>query len=54
MSFYYYMKGKWYIFIWKFVSYFKNRMNSMKIIYQSWHIRKIFDLHAFLLNAHGV
>ena len=26
--------------------------NSMKT-YQSWHIHRIFDLHAFLLNAHG-
>ena len=49
MSFYYYMKGKWSISIWKFISYFKN---NMKIVYQNWHIHKIFDLHAFLLNAH--
>ena len=49
MSFYYYMKGKWCIFILKFISYFKN---SMKTFYQSRHIHKIFDLHAFLLNAH--
>ena len=33
-----------------FISYFKN---SMKTIYQSWHIHKTFDSHAFLLNAHG-
>ena len=26
----YYMKGKWYIFIWKFISYFKNGMNIIE------------------------
>ena len=25
----------------------------MKQFYQIWHIHKIFDLHAFLLKAHG-
>ena len=50
MSFYYYMKGKLCIFIWKFISYFKN---NMKTIYQKGCIHKIFDLHAFLLNTHG-
>ena len=25
----------------------------MKLFYQIWHIHKIFDLHAFLLKAHG-
>ena len=50
MLFSYYMKGKWCIFIWKFISYFKN---NMKTIYQSECMHKIFDLHAFLLNAQG-
>ena len=25
-----YMKGKWCIFIWKFISYFKNSMNTIE------------------------
>ena len=50
MSFYYYMKGKCSIFIREFIS-------ILRIVWIVWRLfikaNMIFDLHAFLLNAHG-
>ena len=52
--FIYYMKGRWSIFFYlKVHKLCKNNTNSMKLFYQIWHIHKIFNLHAFLLKAHG-
>ena len=49
----YYMKRRWSIFIWKFISYVRTIWIVWRLFYQIWHIHKIFDLHAFLLKAHG-
>ena len=51
--FIYYMKGRWSIFIWKFISYVRIIWTVWRLFYQIWHIHKIFVLHAFLLKAHG-